>query len=930
MKRMKRGLAVLLAIVMVCSIMPISVAAAIVPTYTYTQISPIKATVTVTSGNLKSVSVDNTALATASVSGNVITVTGVTGGVGVATLAINYGGDSPCTVAVPIGYTTFVFDGDALTVMPGRDTKYEVTGINTANEEYTVDSGIYPLPVTTTAQGYEVYENTADYKLCVNIKKSGGVYAFSGMGEDMAIAVKKEATSPAVLLLTGLDLTSSFTAPLTIKKSSTTTVTVTSLAGHENCLTDAVLNNADIYGDPTSDGGDGTNAEYAESAVIKGKSYANITLNGTGKLTLNCRTKNAIKVGEYGSLTIKETDLTVVSDGNGLSADNTLTVESGRLNITAAGDGIRTDPDAVDSTLGCAGNIDIKGGDITIQSTGDAVQSAQDITITGGKFNLTTGKGYTGTAVGSQKGLKAAFNTDDISDTSTATNTIEITGGEFVFNTAEDALHADGYVVITGGNFDIQSGDDGIHADTSLTLGQEGGNESSPYINIRNSYEGLEAGNVYIYSGTHLVTATDDGINAAGDSTSGFNPGGQPGRPGRPGSGSNNTGTSGTAYNITVAGGLVTVNAGSDGIDANTNLNLTGGTILVWGNQPGGDGAPLDCDGSMNIQGATLLAAGSSSMMSRPSNASQPYITYSGNVATGKTINVKHNGTTVTNTKAIKNANYILYSSPDMASTGGWSIVIDDAPLLGDEEDPCADGHSWDSGSWIKEPSCTEGGQKLYECTNCDETYTEDVDPNRHEYSNGYCIHCSAEDPDAVWPTVTFVVDNATVTTYLTQDTTTPYETDAASAFARNSLTGTKDLTGEGQVNFAVTAAEGYEITLVTVLSGEGNYKNLKAIEGVDHLYRLTKITGDVVITVTTTKTDEPTKVLYGDIDADGVVTANDALMALQASTSKIKLSDQQMVVGDVDNVSGVSANDALAILQYATQKITLFPVDIG
>lgn len=71
----------------------------------------------------------------------------------------------------------------------------------------------------------------------------------------------------------------------------------------------------------------------------------------------------------------------------------------------------------------------------------------------------------------------------------------------------------------------------------------------------------------------------------------------------------------------------------------------------------------------------------------------------------------------------------------------------------------------------------------------------------------------------------------------------------------------------------------------------------------------------------------QPT-VRYGDVNGDGDVTAADALMALQAATGKISLTDKQEKAADVDGTAGVTANDALQILQYATQKISEFPVE--
>jgi hypothetical protein len=296
------------------------------------------------------------------------------------------------------------------------------------------------------------------------------------------------------------------------------------------------------------------------------------------------------------------------------------------------------------------------------------------------------------------KGIKASNNS---TDTSTSTNTIEISGGDFKINTADDAIHSDAYVVISGGNFQIDTGDDGVHGDTSLTLGVENG--QGPQIVIENSYEGLEAGNVYIYEGTYKVNTSDDGINAAGDSSQGnFNQGGGPGRPGGSGWG---TSTSTASYSINIYGGDVYVNANGDGLDSNGNLNLYGGNIVVWGAPAQRDDEPLDCDGTLTIQGATVFGAGSSSMTTTPGSNSQAYVRYtnSGNgggrpgqsststIAEGKTINVKYNNETVYNVKAIKNVNYVIYSSPEMTSSSGWSITADDSALINPTETPTPD-----------------------------------------------------------------------------------------------------------------------------------------------------------------------------------------------------------------------------------------------
>lgn len=714
MKIWKKITAICLALCVLLSALPV-VASAVDGSYTYTQLGNSGAVMEFPSA-VTSATVDDETLATVSVSGKMVTVTGAPEAVGVAAVTVAWGGTAQ-TIEVPIGYTTFLFEGDRVTVYEGSNTNYEVAGINAADKEYLEDDADYPLPVSTDEAGNKVYENTADYSIVVSVKKKGGTYVFAGQSGDMAIAVKKEATAPAELLLCGLDLTSSLTAPITVKKNSESTVTITALAGHVNTLTDQEFNNADNYGD-TEDGGDGTNVEYAESAVIKGKAYADITLNGSGTLNLVCNTKNAVKVGEYGSLTIADLALNVTSARNGISSDNTMTIQSGTLDLNVAADGIRSDPDAVDAQNGCIGNITIEGGSITIASGSDGIQAAQDLTVTGGSFDITAGAGYDDPSFDkdtmSCKGLKASYNVEDEdADTSEATNTITITGGQFRLNTADDAIHSDANILITGGEYDIWTGDDGVHGDTTLTLGQEDGGDCAIHMTVHASYEGLEAGNVYIYSGCYDVTASDDGINAAGgsdatDDNMGFNPGW-----------GGNAGSS--EYSLNILGGVVKVNADSDGLDSNGTLNLTGGTTVVWG-ASAGDGEPLDHDGTMTISGATVFAAGGGMMMS---GGTSQYLTSSNTrVSSGQTINVQNNGTTVFNVKAVKSASYLLFACPEMTSKTGWSFVVDHSELL-DASDWVE--HAWDGGTVITPATETTPGEMRYTCGVCGAVKTEEI-----------------------------------------------------------------------------------------------------------------------------------------------------------------------------------------------------------
>lgn len=129
--------------------------------------------------------------------------------------------------------------------------------------------------------------------------------------------------------------------------------------------------------------------------------------------------------------------------------------------------------------------------------------------------------------------------------------------------------------------------------------------------------------------------------------------------------------------------------------------------------------------------------------------------------------------------------------------------------------------------------------------------------------------------------TVTFNKDeHATVDVYNTKDYTTASATNVSSAVARNSDTGEIDISGDGQVNFKVNVAEGYEIASVTA---DTNFKNLKDLG--NGMYRLTKVIGPVAVTITTkkastTKPEEPTysPVVTDDTRVQGFYNGDAAL----------------------------------------------------
>ena len=166
----------------------------------------------------------------------------------------------------------------------------------------------------------------------------------------------------------------------------------------------------------------------------------------------------------------------------------------------------------------------------------------------------------------------------------------------------------------------LSSGDDGIHSDSGLVV--NGGT-----IVVKESYEGLESGDITVNGGNITVTSKDDGFNAAGGSNSTASSSGSqfPGDNFNKGDSSSNT-----QYQIIINGGTINVNAEGDGIDSNGNIFFKGGTVIVNGPTNGGNGA-LDYGDSSDcvceISGGTLIAAGAVGMDAAPtSGSSQPAV----------------------------------------------------------------------------------------------------------------------------------------------------------------------------------------------------------------------------------------------------------------------------------------------------------------
>lgn len=397
---------------------------------------------------------------------------------------------------------------------------------------------------------------------------AAGTYVFSGDCDNGSITVKKGVTG-VTIVLNGLTLTNDDSAAITLNK--TAEASLIAAAGTTNTVAD-------------------TEGSSDENAAVKVKSGAALAIGGTGTLTVDGNVKNGIKGAADAVITVAEVKLNINAADDGLSCDDELNIIGGTLSITAGGDAVKASPDTGENPdTTSLGNVTISGGTLTLNATEDGIQADGDLTISGGTFHVKTNGGHT-TALtddsASCKGFKAG-------------GALTVTGGTLTVDSADDALHANADVSITGGTLTLATGDDGVHADNDLVIGAKGASSTStPRINITASYEGLEGTTVTVYSGDIDVAASDDGVNAANSTL----------------------GEHSDKYAISIAGGDLYIDAGSDGLDSNNDINITGGKVEVYGADAMMDAA-IDYDGTFTLSGGTLFGAGM-----EPSAGTQAYI----------------------------------------------------------------------------------------------------------------------------------------------------------------------------------------------------------------------------------------------------------------------------------------------------------------
>ncbi len=348
--------------------------------------------------------------------------------------------------------------------------------------------------------------------------------------------------------------------------------------------------------------------------------------------------------------------------GRGVACDSTLTLQDGSLTITNTG-ATQSGSSYFYTAKGMKGGVvAIDGGTLTISMSGAASKGVQadaddgsgNLTITGGTINVTTsGAGAYDTTEQDAKGC-AGLKADNDMTISGGTLTLRSTG------TGGKCIRADGTLTVNDGT---------INATTTGAIYKYSNSITASPKAIK-AGEKTQSGYSYTYSGGMVFNGGT--INASATNHEAIE--------------SKNT--------IEVNGGYIYAYSGDDAINSASTFTINGGYVM--GNSSGNDG--LDANGNFYITGGTVFAVATTSpevgIDANTEGGYQLYITGGtvvaiGGLESGSSIS---NGTAKQASSYSKGSTYALYNGSNLALAykvpsnskmgSGMVVYTSDTPTL--------------------------------------------------------------------------------------------------------------------------------------------------------------------------------------------------------------------------------------------------------
>lgn len=272
-------------------------------------------------------------------------------------------------------------------------------------------------------------KSNSDYTI-----QSEGIYILSGQAENFTVIVEADKKDHVQIVLNNAAISNTDFPVIYVK--SADKCFVTSLGDNQLSVTKEYK----------------TDGETKTDAVIFSKS--DLTLNGTGTLTVLSAAGNGITGKDDMKITGGNYNVTSASDG--IEVNDSLSIYNGQFTIDSKKDAIQCKNDKQE------GSIYIKEGSFQITAASDGIQATTWLVIDGGEFAITAKEGLEATYVQLNDG-KISINASDDGINAAAKSTayevvIEINGGDIkvVMGAGDtDGLDANGIIVVNGGTVDV-------------------------------------------------------------------------------------------------------------------------------------------------------------------------------------------------------------------------------------------------------------------------------------------------------------------------------------------------------------------------------------------------------------------------------------------------------------------------------------------
>lgn len=285
-----------------------------------------------------------------------------------------------------------------------------------------------------------------------------GVYVVSGSADDVTIQVDAGEDAKVQIVLNGVSIQNADTPAIYVASADKVFVT---LADGENTLEVS-----------------GSFATASMDSVILSKS--DLTLNGTGSLTIVSGNGNGITSKDDLKITGGTYQITAAIDG--LKANDSIRINGGQISINAQKDALHSENDD-DASLGY---IYIDNATMEISAADDGIQGNAIVQIDGGVIDITT----------SREGIEGTY--------------VQINGGEITIYAMDDGINA-----AQKSSYDVVMEINGGMITISMASGDTDAMDSNGNLYINGGTINITANSAFDYNGTGILTGGDITVNGS-------------------------------------------------------------------------------------------------------------------------------------------------------------------------------------------------------------------------------------------------------------------------------------------------------------------------------------------------------------------------------------------------------------------------------